>query len=79
MNDISEILHEMLDRYGPSSQIDEEFLAILNSDNELNDEYKAWCKSHGYATKNGFREYINELIESRDSLWDNYKEYGNEI
>lgn len=79
MNDISDILRGLLDSYGNTSKLETEFLLLLRSDDELNAEYKLWCDSHGYSKKTGFREYLDEIIESRDSIWDNYKEFGNEI
>ncbi len=79
MNDISEILRELLDRCGNTSVLDIEFKEMLRCDDELKTEYKSWCNAHGYSRRDGYREYINELVESQDSIWDNYKEYGNEI
>ena len=59
MNDISEILRELLDRY--------------------EDEYVQWCEDNGYSVKDGYLDFINEIVESQDSFWDNYNEFGNNI
>ena len=31
------------------------------------------------SVKDGYRDFINEIIESQDSYWDNYQEFGNNI
>lgn len=79
MNDISEILRELLDRYGNSKMLDDEFSSLLRSDTELNNDYKLWCNAHGYNRKSGYREFIDELVDSQYTLWDQYKEFGNDI
>ena len=79
MNDIAEILRELLDRYGNNDTLDTEFQALLMADDDLKKDYNMWCKAHGYTKRNGYREFVNELVESQDTIWDNYKEFGNEI
>lgn len=79
MNDISDLLRELFDRCGNNDTLDREFKKILQADVELQDEYKMWCNAHGYHRRDGYRNFVNELIESQDTIWDNYKEYGNEI
>ena len=79
MNDISEILRELLDRYGNSNRLDREFDRMLQADEILREDYDEWCDVHGYSLATGFRDYIDEFVESQDSIWDNYKEFGNEI
>jgi len=79
MNDISELLRSLLDKHGNTDQLDAEFLMLIQSDDELKREYKMWCNAHGYSKREGYRNYIDELVESQDSIWDNYKEFGNEI
>ena len=36
-------------------------------------------EENGYSVKDGYRDFINEIIESQDSYWDNYQEFGNNI
>ena len=79
MNDISDILRALIDRYGNTSELDREFKRMLREDKVLNDDYKEWCEAQGYTVDNGYRDYVDEMFEMRDSIWDNYKEYGNDI
>ena len=78
MNDISDILRELFDRHGNTEQLGEEFKTMLQDD-ALMSEYREWCREHGYSTRTGYRDYIDELVESQDSIWDNYREYGHDI
>ena len=79
MNDISEILRELLDRYSNTSDLDLEFERMRREDEEFEKDYIEWCDENGYNVKDGYRDFINEIIESQDSFWDNYQEYGNNI
>ena len=79
MNDISEILRELLDRYSNTSELDREFEWMRREDEEFEKDYVLWCDDNGYTVKDGYRDFINEIVESQDSFWDNYQEYGNNI
>ena len=79
MYDLTELLQELLDRYSNTDKLDREFNRMLQQDDTLQNDYREWCDVHGYAAETGYRDYINEFIESQDSIWDNYKEFGNDI
>lgn len=79
MNDFSEILRELLDRYSNTPELDEEFARMRREIEGFEDEYAVWCEENGYNIKDGYRDFINEIVESQDSYWDNYQEYGNNI
>ena len=79
MNDISEILRELLDRYSNTSELDREFERMRREDEEFEKDYVLWCDDNVYTVKDGYRDFINEIVESQDSFWDNYQEYGNNI
>lgn len=79
MNDISDILRELLDRHSNTSALDREFKRLLRDDPTLQDDYAEWCEDHGYKQETGFRDFIDEIVESQDSFWDSYHEFGNNI
>lgn len=79
MYDISEILRELLDRYSNTSDLDYEFERMRREKEGFEDEYAVWCDENGYTVKDGYRDFINEIVESQDSIWDNYQEFGNNI
>lgn len=79
MNDISEILRELLDRFSNTPELDQEFERMRREVDGFNDDYVDWCEENGYSVKDGYRDFIDEIVESQDSYWDNYQEYGNNI
>lgn len=79
MDEISDVLRELLDRYSNTPELDQEFERMLRQDEEFEKDYAVWCEENGYTVKDGYRDFINEIIESQDSYWDNYQEFGNNI
>jgi hypothetical protein len=79
MNDISEILRELLDRHSNTPEIDREFEKMRREKEGFEEDYVAWCEDNGYNVKDGYRDFIDEIVESQDSFWDNYQEFGNNI
>ena len=79
MNDVSDFLRELLDRFSNTPELDEEFDRMRRTDEKFDKEYVVWCDENGYNVKDGYRDFINEIIESQDSYWDNYQEFGNNI
>ncbi len=79
MYDINDILRELLDRYSNTPELDMQFDRMMREDEEFVKEYTVWCEENGYSIKDGYRDFINEIIESQDSYWDNYQEFGNNI
>ncbi|MBO7609364.1 MAG: hypothetical protein J6S96_04090 [Muribaculaceae bacterium] len=75
MNDISEILRALLDKHSNTRELDDEFQDMLRYDDQLKSDYAAWCEERGYKKSNGYREFVNEIVESQDSVWDNYLEF----
>ena len=75
MNDISEILRALLDKHSNTAALDEEFHDMLRDDEQLKSDYATWCDEHGYKKSNGYRDFVNEIVESQDSVWDNYLEF----
>ena len=79
MNDISEILRALLDQYSNTDSLDQEFQRMLDSDRGLKEDYSQWCEDQGYGKAMGYREFINEIVEDQETIWDHYHEYGNDI
>ena len=79
MNDITDILRELLDRYSNTPELDQEFERMMREDEEFVKEYTVWCEENGFSLKDGYRDFINDIIESQDSYWDNYQEFGNKF
>ncbi len=75
MNDIEDLLRELLDRHGSGEALDREFRQMLDEDNALNDEYRAWCRERSLRPRNGYREFVLQLLEQREDVWNDYTEF----
>lgn len=70
MNDISEILRTLLDQYSRLSEVDHEFVNMMNNDPQLREDYKQWCEEYGYDTKTGYQDFLDEQMQDRDEFWE---------
>ncbi|MCH4156694.1 MAG: hypothetical protein LKF31_10365 [Muribaculaceae bacterium] len=73
---ISELLQSLLDQYSSVDMAESEFKRMLNEDDELKKAYFDWCEELGYSPKTGYSEYVEEIFESQDSIWDSLHEFG---
>ena len=48
MNDISDMLRELLDRYSNTPELDEEFERMRRDDEEFDKDYTVWCEENGF-------------------------------
>ena len=48
MNDISEILRELLDRYSNTPELDQEFERMRREVDGFEADYITWCEDNGY-------------------------------
>lgn len=76
MTNISEFLQDLLDQYKSADIAESEFLKMMNEDEMLKSSYKEWCEDLGYPIKTGYAEYIEEIIENQESIWDTLNEEG---
>ncbi len=74
MYDIAEILRSLLDRHSRASEAEQQFARMLDDDEQLKNDYREWCEEQDIDFKTGYRDFLDELIESRDSIWENLNE-----
>lgn len=75
MNDISELLQSLLTQHRSADIVESEFKKMLYEDEDVKKQYKEWCETLGYSEKTGYREYIEEILETQESIWDTINEY----
>lgn len=75
MTDLEELFKELLVHHRDIDLAEQEFRHMLSEDDELKSEYLEWCETIGCKEKNGFREYCEEYLDSRDSIWDSLNDY----
>lgn len=74
MNDISELLRALLDQYTSSSEVEREFVSMMNNDPQLQEDYRQWCEEYGYEIKTGYQDFIDEQMQDRDEFWEEMAE-----
>jgi hypothetical protein len=74
MNDISEILRTLIDQLARTSEVEQEFVNMMNNDPQLSEDYKLWCDEMGYDMKTGYQDFIDEQLQDRDEFWDEMSE-----
>lgn len=74
MNDIAEILRALLDQYSRLSEVDREFVDMMDNDPQLREDYKQWCDEYGYDVKTGYQDFLDELLANRDEIWETMDE-----
>lgn len=52
-----------------------EFHRIVADDADLHEQYRVWCEENGYTERDGFDEFIDQHIDSHDSVWDSLNDY----
>lgn len=78
MTDITELFDHYI-RTNPSvPEAEAEFKRAVAEDAELKQLYRDWCHETGSSTKNGFRDYCDELIDEQNEVWDTLTDLDNE-
>lgn len=78
MNDIAKLLHSLIEQHRSSDIAESEFKRMLNEDLELKEIYNNWCDENGYSPRNGYKEYIQEIFDSQESIWDSFISFEDE-
>lgn len=73
--DIETFITDLIDQSGSYDIARAEFNRILADDSELLAQYREWCEDNGYAERNGFDEFVEQLRDSNDSVWDSLNDY----
>ena len=78
MTDIAKLLHSLLEQHRSSDIVESEFKRLLHDDLELKEIYNKWCDENGYSYRNGYKEYIQEIFDSQDSIWESLTSFEDE-
>ena len=69
----------MLKQFVNIDMVEREFQRHLHEDPEMKAAYKAWCDEMGYTTKNGYKDHIQEYLESKENAWDSLKQFEDDF
>lgn len=73
--DIASYMVQLLEHSRTVDVADAEFRRIMADDPELRDAYREWCRENGYNPRTGFRDYAEEYLENRESVWDSLSDF----
>ncbi len=76
--EIEDVIQSLIDQHGSIDFVESEFLRMINEDADLKNAYNEWCEVLDYSPKTGFKEYIEEVFESKDSIWNALTEFEDE-
>ncbi len=68
--DIEEILESLIKKHHDVEMAEEQLNTMLESDDELRNNYEEWCISRGYNIKRAFKTYCEEYTPQNDGIWD---------
>lgn len=71
--DIEETIRAIIDQHRSIDFVESEFQRQLNDDEKLKEAYMDWCEELGLSPKTGYVDYIEEILESENSVWDHYR------
>ncbi|MDE6198327.1 MAG: hypothetical protein K2G06_00600 [Muribaculaceae bacterium] len=73
--DIVLFFTDLIEQSGSYDIARSEFLRIMADDDDLHAQYRTWCEENGYTERNGFDEFIDQRIDSHDSVWNALNDY----
>ena len=74
--DIEETIRAIIDQHRSIDFVESEFQRQMNDDEDLRNAYLVWCEELGLSQKKGNMDYIEEILESENSVWDSLSEFG---
>lgn len=78
MTDIEDLLRSLIEQHRSIDIVESEFKRLLNEDPTIKDDYSIWCEESGYSYKKGYHEFIQQIFDSEDSIWDTFIQFEDE-
>lgn len=73
--DIVTFFTDIIDQAGSYDIARAEFFRIIADDEELQQQYREWCDENGFSERKGFDEFIDQRIDSHDTVWSSLNDY----
>ena len=75
MEDITEVFVRILHECDSTDIAEAQFKKMLGEDENLKENYAEWCHMNGSSFRNGFMDFAEEYLDSRNSIWDSLTDY----
>lgn len=73
--DIVTFFTDIINQAGSYDIARAEFFRIIADDEELLQQYREWCDENGFSERKGFDEFIDQHIDSHDSVWSSLNDF----
>lgn len=73
--DIVTFFTDIINQAGSYDIARAEFFRIIADDEEIQQQYREWCDENGFSERKGFDEFIDQRIDSHDSVWSSLNDY----
>lgn len=73
--DIVTFFTDIINQAGSYDIARAEFFRIIADDDELQQQYREWCDENGFSERKGFNEFIDQRIDSHESVWSSLNDY----
>ena len=78
MENITDLFIQLLEEFRSVDLANREFQRMIDDDSDLRTQYSEWCEESGFEEREGFREFADEYIETKNSIWDSLTDYDND-
>ena len=75
MEDITDYFVTIIEQNHSIDIAEMEFKRAIAEDDELREEYRAWCHQVGSSEKDGFMDFCQEYIDNRNDVWNALSDY----
>lgn len=76
--DIEYEIQAIIDQHRSFDFVVSEVQRRLIDDPEFKEAYLLWCDDLGQSPKSAYVDFIEEILESRNSVWDSLSEFGDD-
>lgn len=77
-NDITDFFVSLIEEHGSLDVAEAEFKRIISDDPELQKEYRSYCEENSLSERHAFKDFCEEYLENRESVWDVLDEYSDD-
>ncbi|MEE1207140.1 MAG: hypothetical protein UHP27_03090 [Muribaculaceae bacterium] len=76
-SDITQYFVSLLETHRSIDLANSEFRHMLDEDPQLKESYRTWCDENGHSPRHGFRDFADEYLSDRESVWESLNDFDN--
>lgn len=75
---MEDLIRSLINQYRSIDIVESEFKRLLDEDPIIRNDYATWCEEEGYPLKKGYKEYIQRIFASENSIWETFVQFEDE-